>query len=76
MLTFMLISSLLYSLIGNLQMWCMCDNTHDSRLQFKYPSSFLFIHDTFYVATKYMFSGETFSQLNGIQLENLKDISA
>ncbi|VDM95411.1 unnamed protein product [Thelazia callipaeda] len=42
---------------------------------FRYPSSFLFIHDTFYIAQSYAASEETLSQIDWSKLEPHIDIS-
>ncbi|KAL3995354.1 snRNA-activating protein of 50kDa MW C terminal family protein [Acanthocheilonema viteae] len=48
---------------------------HDFNM-FKYPSSFLFIHDTFYIAETYTGSKETLLQIDHSKIEPHIDISA
>ncbi|MCP9262286.1 hypothetical protein DINM_005566 [Dirofilaria immitis] len=47
---------------------------HDFNM-FKYPSSFLFIHDTFYIAETYTGSKETLLQIDNSKIEPHIDIS-
>ncbi|VDK88011.1 unnamed protein product [Onchocerca ochengi] len=47
---------------------------HDFNM-FRYPSSFLFIHDTFYIAETYIGSKETLSQIDNSKIEPHIDIS-
>ncbi|KHN85635.1 snRNA-activating protein complex subunit 3 [Toxocara canis] len=49
---------------------------HERRaLRFKYPSSFIFIHDTFYVPQQFYVSEQTLAQLDTSKMTPMTDIS-